>query len=75
MIYKKGCLCIIIKNPYVYTLKFGPEHALYITKANPKLHGIGLESMRSALSSSHGNLSINTNDNVFTIKLLLYTDS
>lgn len=73
MTYKKECLCITISNPYEHELKYNSSHKLCTTKRDNQWHGIGLTSIETALFESKGSMFINTDNKVFTIKFLLFT--
>lgn len=72
ILYKKSCLCIIIRNPYEHILLYDEEHHIVSSKKNQSNHGIGLSSIRTALEKFQGNMYINTDQSIFTLKMLLY---
>lgn len=70
--YKKSCLCIIIQNPYDQALAYNEKHHIISTKKDIGNHGIGLSSIQMALEKFHGNMYINAEQSIFTLKMLMY---
>ena len=62
---------ISVKNPYEGTIKLNKEGLPAASKAG---HGIGLSSVRAAVSRYNGTLDITTDDQIFTAGVLLYVN-
>ena len=75
MYYKKECLCIIIKNPFEHNLKCEAPWTFRSTKNNTALHGIGLSSIKNVLNKMHGEMIINTDNSIFTVRFFLFANS
>ena len=72
--YKKGMLFIETKNSYAHSLNKKGDHYL-TTKENSRDHGIGLQNVRKVVSNYHGSMEIFDEDNIYDVKIMLYTTS
>lgn len=72
IIYRKNSLLLLISNPYVGTLKKDMDGNFVTTKPDAENHGIGLNSVRKAAKKYDGLVKISTENNVFTVQILLY---
>ena len=63
-------LGLSVKNPYEGTIKLNKNGLPRSDKAG---HGIGLSSVQAVVSRYDGSLEINTDDNMFTAGVLMYT--
>ncbi|MEG0566759.1 MAG: GHKL domain-containing protein, partial [Hungatella sp.] len=71
--YDKGRLFVNIDNPYKG--KLIEENGNYsTTKIDVGQHGIGLESVKTALQKYDGMIEISQENNVFTARVLMYID-
>ena len=71
MKYTKGTLLITVKNSFNGRVKM--NGGCYLTeKDDTKLHGIGLESVRSAIRNYNGDMIITHSNSVFTVKIMLF---
>ena len=59
-----------VKNPYEGTIKLNKKGLPRSSKAG---HGIGLSSVQAVVNRYDGSLEINTDDNMFTAGVLMYT--
>ena len=64
-------LGLSVKNPYEGTIKLNKNGLPRSGKAG---HGIGLSSVQAVVSRYDGSLEINTDDNMFTAGVLMYTN-
>lgn len=71
-VYIKNVLNIVVSNPYVGIIKFDKSHMPETTKADKKIHGIGLKSVKRAVEKYHGRLDITTESSVFKVDIVLY---
>ena len=62
-------LGLTVKNPYSGTIKIGKNG---LPKSNREGHGVGLSSVEAAVHRYNGVLDISTDDNLFSINVLLY---
>lgn len=70
--YEKGMLFINIQNSYAgNVVKQGKEYLT--TKKEIGKHGLGLQNVKRVVNSYHGNMEILDNDNIFDVKIMLYT--
>lgn len=72
IIYRKNSLLILISNPYTEILKKDMDGNFVTTKPDAENHGIGLNSVRKAVKKYDGLVNISTENNVFTVQILLY---
>lgn len=72
IIYRKNSLLILISNPYTGILKKDMDGNFVTTKPDAENHGIGLNSVRKAVKKYDGLVNISTENNVFTVQILLY---
>ena len=63
-------LGLTVKNPYEGTIKLNKKGLPRSGKAG---HGIGLSSVQAVVGRYDGSLEINTDDNMFTAGVLMYT--
>ena len=71
MKYTKGTLLITVKNSFNGRVKMNGSR--YLTAKNDtKLHGIGLESVRSVIRNYNGDMIITHSNSVFTVKIMLF---
>ena len=72
MKFEKGMLFINVRNTYEGGLiKNGKDYLT--TKKKAEQHGIGLKNVERVINSYHGNIEISDTDNIFDIKIMLYT--
>lgn len=70
--YEKGMLFIDIQNSYDNNvIKAGKDYLT--TKMEVGKHGIGLQNVKRVVKNYHGNIEILDKDNIFYIKIMLYT--
>ena len=65
-------LGLSVKNPYEGSIKLNKNGLPRSGKAG---HGIGLSSVKAVVNRYDGSLEINTDDNLFTAGVLMYTGS
>lgn len=70
--YKKSMLFINVKNSYDDNLRKSGKDYL-TTKKEEENHGIGLKSVKRVVNSYHGNIEISDANNIFDVKIMLYT--
>ena len=51
---------------------YNEKHHIISTKKDIGNHGIGLSSIQMALEKFHGNMYINAEQSIFTLKMLMY---
>lgn len=66
-------LIIVIKNSYDGNLNLSNDGKLRTRKSNTLLHGMGLESIRKSVVKYNGYMKWETQEFVFTLKILLYS--
>ena len=72
MKFEKGMLFIHVRNTYEGGLiKNGKDYLT--TKKKAEQHGIGLKNVERVINSYHGNIEISDTDNIFDVKIMLYT--
>lgn len=72
MKFEKGMLFINVRNTYEGGLiKKGKDYLT--TKKKVGQHGIGLKNVERVINSYHGNIEISDTDNIFDVKIMLYT--
>ena len=64
-------LYVEIKNPYT-GLRIKKEQEYITTKQDIRSHGWGLQIIREIVERYHGEMEINGDGNVFSVKMLLY---
>lgn len=70
--FEKGMLFINVWNTYEGGLiKNGKDYLT--TKKKVEQHGIGLKNVERVVNSYHGNIEISDTDNIFDVKIMLYT--
>lgn len=62
-------LGLTVKNPYSGTIKLGTNG---LPKSNREGHGVGMSSVEAAVHRYNGVLNITTDDNLFSVNVLLY---
>lgn len=67
-------LSINVNNYYEKTLEFEESGMPKTTKSEKEFHGYGLKSVKSICERYDGDLSINTENNVFNIKIMFSLD-
>ena len=70
--YNKGCLLIEISNSYNGTIKMGNKGEFMTTKQDQKNHGIGMVSMKKVVDTYNGEMTINAENNIFEMTIMLY---
>jgi len=70
--YSKGRLMLRIKNSYVNVKSF--QGKFKTTKRESKGHGIGLESVKDAVSKYNGILQISCENELFVVEAVLYCE-
>lgn len=69
----KENLSITVKNPYDGKLKKDAKLQLLSLKQDNKNHGIGLTSVKQSVDKYNGELLLETQNNVFSVSVLLYS--
>ncbi|MCL2051020.1 MAG: GHKL domain-containing protein [Lachnospiraceae bacterium] len=72
--YDKGVLFIKIINSYSGEL-IKKNGEFITTKKNKDAHGIGLKNVKKIIEDSNGSMTINTDNNKFSVDILLYIDN
>ena len=70
--YEKGVLNICIKNSCISEKRRGSDGSYFTTKEDKDNHGIGLSSVRKAVSYYDGEVMIKDNIDTFTVVAILY---
>ena len=70
--YDKGLLFINIKNSYEGRLSKW-EDSYLSTKRDTGRHGIGLQNVKRVINNYSGSINISDDNNIFDIKVVLYT--
>lgn len=70
--YDKGLLFINIKNSYEGRLSKW-EDSYLSTKRDTGRHGIGLQNVKRVIKNYNGSINISDDNNIFDIKVVLYT--
>lgn len=71
MYYSKGILLIKVANPFKIAIK--QENGKIVTsKVDKENHGYGLRSVNETVEKYNGTVEIETDENIFTITVLLY---
>lgn len=70
--YKMGCLYFNFINPFSHTLRPDENYYFHSTKQDSAKHGYGLQSIKKIVDKYNGTMEINTNNSIFSLKLLLY---
>ena len=68
---RRGMLFLEIKNPFSGTLSVSHGDQLKSTKEDVAHHGIGMESIREAVTRNLGGMEWSVKDNVFTLTVML----
>lgn len=68
---KMGCTIIEIKNPVEHTVNI--KHGIIKTTKQESGHGLGIKSMRSIVENYSGEIRLECDENVFTLKMCIYT--
>ena len=71
--HKKELLSISIKNKYKGKLTKNNRQFFATSKSDKELHGIGLRSVKRIVDKYNGEMLIDLPDNIFILKILLYT--
>lgn len=70
--FEKGMLFINVRNTFGdKIIKMGNDYLT--TKKEAEKHGIGLKNVKRVVNSYHGNIEISDTDNIFDVKIMLYT--
>lgn len=74
---QKGIMIIRIQNSYSQSLQLetgltGENNTFFTTKADKDKHGLGLKSVRKIVDAYHGEMEITTQEDLFTVKVILY---
>ena len=70
--YVQNNLSIVVINSFNGSLKRERGGRLITTKPDASNHGIGLKSIQKAVEMYNGIMHIDSNENIFTLKILLY---
>lgn len=70
--YEQGMLFIRIRNSYDSVAKKQGD-TYTTTKKETKEHGIGLQNVKKVVDSYKGDMQISDKDNIFDVKIILYT--
>ncbi len=71
--YSKGMLLIKVSNPFINEIK-KLDGKVITTKIDNKNHGYGLTSVKETVEKYDGTIDIIPDDNIFTVKAVLYVD-
>lgn len=71
VIAKNGIVQIVLENSYKDEIKRNKNGAIISSKNNDN-HGFGLISIRRLCNKHSGSMDVTTDDNIFTLNLLLY---
>ncbi len=71
-VYNRNVLNIIVSNPYEGTIRFNRNNMPETTKQDKNMHGIGLNSVKSAVEKYNGTLEITAENNIFNVDIVLY---
>lgn len=69
--YDKGRLFLQVANPYAGEL-IEKSGKFITTKADKDNHGIGLESVKKVIQKYSGTMSVDYDDNIFSVVILMY---
>ena len=69
--YEKETLIVTCINSYKGKLIFNPSGELITSKSDSTNHGYGIYSIKKVATKYHGSVSIDFNNSMFTIKVLL----
>lgn len=72
LVYRKKGLLIRISNPFSGDIKKDTNGNLVTTKADKENHGMGLCSVKNAVSKYNGAMNISTDNSMFKVQILLY---
>lgn len=72
LVYRKKGLLIRISNPFSGDVKKDTNGNPVTTKADKENHGMGLCSVKNAVSKYNGVMNISTDNNMFKVQILLY---
>lgn len=67
----KNTLSIKIRNPYLHKLHQSGNNTFFTSKKDKYYHGIGLTSVNKIVNRYNGEIEIQTNDNIFYVKVFL----
>ncbi len=70
--YEKGLLFIRVRNSYDTKIRKNGE-AYETTRKERQKHGIGLQNVKKAVEHYCGSMQISDTDNIFDVKVMLYT--
>lgn len=71
--YSKGMLLIKVSNPFKTAIKT-EKGKIVTSKLDKKNHGYGLKSVNEAVAKYKGTIKIETDENIFTITVVLYVE-
>lgn len=71
MKYERGCLLLCVRNKFADELKMDEEGRLK-TRKTEGVHGLGIRSMKKVTERYHGVLITEGEDDLFTLKAILY---
>lgn len=72
LVYRKKGLLIRISNPFSGDIKKDTNGNPVTTKADKENHGMGLCSVKNAVSKYNGAMNISTDNSMFKVQILLY---
>ena len=72
LVYRKESLLIRISNPFSGVVKKNIMGNPVTTKSDEENHGMGLGSVKNAVSKYNGVMNISTDNNMFKVQILLY---
>lgn len=72
LVYRKKGLLIRISNPFSGDIKKDTNGNMVTTKADKENHGMGLCSVKNAVSKYNGAMNISTDNSMFKVQILLY---
>lgn len=68
---REQLLFIHVKNYYAVEPVYGKDKSIATTKADKKYHGFGLQSMKMITEKYGGTLSVNAEDGMFTLSIVI----
>ena len=70
--YKKGMLFIYVWNTYEGELLKKGDMMISTKKKSNEPHGIGLSNIRRVVEQYHGDMIIHTENNIFSVRIIIY---
>lgn len=70
--YSQNCMFIQIMNPYNTQIVYSREGKIKSTKKEHAEHGFGIENIKRVVENYFGDISIQTEKNMFVVKIVLF---